>query len=687
MGAEQANWNKPDRRKRRIPLLAYLVAFIVVVIGIGWLGVTMFSGESLGPIRGEVFGRSEPAGPTSDDAAEAVRVLLDAVEADKLTLDLLADPGAPEAIASYRLAIEGLLPFEVVGTAGPVVIDEELPDQAFAPVELSWDLGGGVVWETTGTVNLVVQQDEWKVDLDVSLIADGLNNGDKLVRRRIEPNRGSILDRNSAPLVHQVDVVYVGIQPQRVADLADLTAQLAQILGVDADELAVRVEQASPDAFVEVAVLPRSLYDSVRPQIFPLPGTVFREESEQSVVRPGLARAVLGRSGEVTAEIMEANPGVFQIGDVVGRSGLQFAHNAEMVGRPGVAIDVIRKAPDPATTTTGTGLITTSSLVVGSKDEVEQFAVIEPVHGIDIHTTLDMEMQVAADAAVDTTDLNAALVAIQVSTGEVVAVANGPGSNPNNFAMTGQYPPGSISKIVTGYSLMAGGLKTTDPAPCPRNVTVAGREFGNALDGALGQIDFRTAFAQSCNTSFVNLTTDFADDRLHKAGLEFGLGVEVDLGLPAFFGSVPINNGDVDLAAASFGQGRILMSPLAAAIMASTAADGVYRTPRLVTSPGGETDLVAQPLDPTIAAELKMLMRAVVTEGSGNAVAGVPGEPVHGKTGTAEYGQGVPPPTHAWFVGFQGDIAFAVFVESGRFGGTVAAPIAAEFLTAIGSAN
>jgi cell division protein FtsI/penicillin-binding protein 2 len=73
-----------------------------------------------------------------------------------------------------------------------------------------------------------------------------------------------------------------------------------------------------------------------------------------------------------------------------------------------------------------------------------------------------------------------------------------------------------------------------------------------------------------------------------------------------------------------------------------------------------------------------------VTSGTGTALAAVPGE-VAGKTGTAEYGSGDPPPTHAWFIAFRGDLAIAVLVEKGRSGGSVAAPIAARFFQALGT--
>jgi cell division protein FtsI/penicillin-binding protein 2 len=74
-------------------------------------------------------------------------------------------------------------------------------------------------------------------------------------------------------------------------------------------------------------------------------------------------------------------------------------------------------------------------------------------------------------------------------------------------------------------------------------------------------------------------------------------------------------------------------------------------------------------------------MRDVVTSGTGTALRPVPGGPVHAKTGTAEFGDEKPPRTRAWMVGWQNDIAFAVLVEEGTSGGTVAGPVAARFLT------
>jgi cell division protein FtsI/penicillin-binding protein 2 len=79
---------------------------------------------------------------------------------------------------------------------------------------------------------------------------------------------------------------------------------------------------------------------------------------------------------------------------------------------------------------------------------------------------------------------------------------------------------------------------------------------------------------------------------------------------------------------------------------------------------------------------MKTMMRAVVTSGTATKCNGIPGGPVYGKTGTAQYNN-VPNDSHSWFMGYQGDVAFAVFVEGGGLSTTAAVPIAAKFLTSL----
>jgi cell division protein FtsI/penicillin-binding protein 2 len=119
------------------------------------------------------------------------------------------------------------------------------------------------------------------------------------------------------------------------------------------------------------------------------------------------------------------------------------------------------------------------------------------------------------------------------------------------------------------------------------------------------------------------------------------------------------------------------------ALVAATVADGRWRAPRLLS---GDPHEAGPALPASERDTLRSLMRLVVTEGSGTALADIPGE-VRGKSGTAEFGGGDPPPTHAWFIAFRGDLAVAVLVEHGRSGGSVAAPLAARFFSALDASD
>jgi cell division protein FtsI/penicillin-binding protein 2 len=134
----------------------------------------------------------------------------------------------------------------------------------------------------------------------------------------------------------------------------------------------------------------------------------------------------------------------------------------------------------------------------------------------------------------------------------------------------------------------------------------------------------------------------------------------------------------VDLAADAFGQGTDLVNPLSQAAEAAAIQDGTWRPPVLVTSPAPQQSAQPRKLSPSLLNALRPMMRAVVTRGTAAGVGFPPG--VYGKTGTAEYGAGHDPPSHAWFIGYRGNLAIAVLVEGGGVGADASAPIANAFL-------
>ena len=299
--------------------------------------------------------------------------------------------------------------------------------------------------------------------------------------------------------------------------------------------------------------------------------------------------------------------------------------------------------------------------------------------------TLSTPVQQAAEDALADLGPASALVAIDHTTGDVLAMAVGPGSNGASTALAGQYAPGSTFKVASALALLRDGLTPDSPVTCTDTVTVDGRRFGNVSGypaAALGKIPLRTAIAQSCNTAFIGLRDAVPQADLARAAADLGIGAVWDMPVTAFSGSVPAEAASqTEHAANLIGQGTVLASPTAMAVVAASIGHGGTVVPRVVA--GQEVPAPDGMLAPEEAAALRDLMRATVTQGSASMLADNPGPEVMAKTGTAEFGTGSPPRTHAWMIALQGNLAVAVFVEEGALGSTTAGPILDAFLTSV----
>ena len=163
---------------------------------------------------------------------------------------------------------------------------------------------------------------------------------------------------------------------------------------------------------------------------------------------------------------------------------------------------------------------------------------------------------------------------------------------------------------------------------------------------------------------------------LQEVAASFGFGTEPDLGVPSASSSFPVPGDIAELATAAIGQGRVLASPVHMASVAGAVAAGTWRPPTLISQPNRSEGLE---LERSAVSSLRDMMRAVITSGTGTNAA-VPSVSVSGKTGSAEFGGGDDPDTHAWFIGYWDDLAIAVVVEGGGGGGSVAAPIAQRII-------
>ncbi|MBT2443960.1 PbsX family transcriptional regulator [Streptomyces sp. ISL-36] len=303
-----------------------------------------------------------------------------------------------------------------------------------------------------------------------------------------------------------------------------------------------------------------------------------------------------------------------------------------------------------------------------------------PAEGRPVRTTIDPRIQQAAAEALTGVEVNAAIVAIDPRNGHILAAANRPGGL--NRALEGRYPPGSVFKVITAAALLEGGVRPGDPAACPKFTHVNGQRFENQGQFQLpAGSTFADAFAQSCNTYFVNARSRLSDTDLRDAAQAFGIGGSWDVGTSTYDGSVPVTTSDNDKAAATIGQARVQTSPLVMASVAATVKNARFNQPMLVPDAVKKKYDAPVALDAEVTGRLRELMRATVTSGSARALKDLPGRP-HAKTGTAEFGAETPPRTHAWMIGYQGDsdLAWAVLLEDGGSGGADAGPVAARFL-------
>jgi cell division protein FtsI/penicillin-binding protein 2 len=382
---------------------------------------------------------------------------------------------------------------------------------------------------------------------------------------------------------------------------------------------------------------------------------------------------VTGEVGEASEEDLErlARKG-FPPGAPVGISGLERAFNSRLAGKPG------------------------GSLVAVSEDgsSVRTLGKSKPRKGAPVKTTIDPDLQEAAVNAL--AGRSGGVAVLDTRKGDVRALAG--------LAFSAPQPPGSTFKVVTTVAaLETGAVDMDDEFELSEGINVGGRFIYNA-NGEICGGDFPEAFAHSCNAVFAPLGPEVGNDKLVETAEKFGFNEPPPLYAPQIIrevepeeSTIPQEIGEeIDLGVSAIGQGEVLATPLEMASVSQAVANDGVRLP---------TSIVAnQKLRPTLepvqvmtkqtAEEMTDLMVGVVTEGTGTSAA-ISEAQVAGKTGTAELG---PRPGEeesenpvqikdAWFTAFapaeKPRLAVGVLlIEAEASGGEVAAPIAAEVLSA-----
>ncbi len=541
----------------------------------------------------------------------------------------------------------------------------------------------------------------------------GLADGNRI---RIIPSvapRGTFYDRNGQLLVTNRPGFTVSFLPLTSPIKDEVIARLSQLLGVPVEDIKdkiaghsgfnpIRIKTDVTPDIVSIIEEQKELYPGVMIENTPIRDYVLKQEGAHT----------FGYVSEINdQELEEKKADGYKSGDIIGKFGLEKIYDKYVRGEDGgdqVEVDVSGKP-------------------------VKRLGRKVPVPGADLVLTIDKDLQTAAEKAVDArlAEIHAsaaAAVVMNPQTGEVLALVSRPAFDPNLFAhgisskdwaklnnnpfhpmddkaVSGEYPPGSTFKIVTGTAALTEGKVTPE-----EKIFDSGHHWiipkGNAEGEALGWIDFQEALAHSDNVYFYEMGNRLGIDLLEKYARMFGLGQRTGIDLPYEAKGLVANreykkknfeDGDWYLSEtfdAAIGQGFNLVTPLQAAmVMGEIAADGKRYKPHLVSRIQTQNGEVIKEFQPELLSELQVPANVIrlVQEGLhdvtkfGTAASTFRGFPIDiaGKTGTAENSQGR---DHGWFVAYgpydNPNIVVAVIVEQGGFGSQSAVPIGREILEA-----
>lgn len=330
--------------------------------------------------------------------------------------------------------------------------------------------------------------------------------------------------------------------------------------------------------------------------------------------------------------------------------------------------------------------------------------------GYNLVTTLDFELQKKASELLG--DRKGSVVALDPSTGEVLAIVSKPSYDPNNLksqwktlnsdknrpilnrSTAGLYPPGSIFKVITAASALENISGIQNKVFQDNGVLRFNDKYSitNYKGAVLGSVDLRKAFEKSSNVVFGQLGMDLGNAKLKGSSEKFFFNKNIPAeGLVIENSKFPELKNKGDIAQSAIGQSSVLTTPIEMALVAQTIAnEGKYMKPVMVKEvvtdsnkniKSYKSEILGEPISGSNAKLIKTYMRDVVKQGTGKRAA-LEGIEVCGKTGTAEHLENAE--SHSWFMGFapydKPKIAFAVLVEEGGTGGTAAASISKELV-------
>ncbi len=572
-------------------------------------------------------------------------------------------------------------------------------------------------------MNLILENGEWRIQWDDSLILPELLGGNTLMMDYRIPSRGNIYSSDGRALVAQADAVAIGLDTAAVDPAQEdaLLGEIYRLTGVHPDTLSGMIEAWRPFGYylpvADVSV------DALAPREAVLggySGVILQPFRTRYYFEDGISSHVLGYMSLIQPDEVDYYKRLgYRVDERVGRDGLEYYAEKSLAGVRGGVLYVV----DP------------------NKKIVTQLVAKDAQPAEAIYTTLDYDLQLGLQRSNALSNgMEGAIVVLERDTGRVLAMLSSPGFNPNLFepqnynysyqindiynvdttpllnrATQGLYPLGSVFKIVTMSTALQSGLYTKDTTyDCGYFFDeVQGMQshdwtYDHYLkDGKTqpsGMLTLPEGLMRSCNPFFWHIGLDFYNRGMYTAVSDmargFGLGSSTGIEIGDAAGQIPDPASPVDAVNLAIAQGNTLVTPLQVADFIAAVGNGgtlytphvidhilpVVGDPTYVFTPTVRGTLPVSPENLSIVqdAMVSVVMNprgtAYRTSGYGiNSFVSSSGIPVAAKTGTAESGAGDP---HAWFAGYtfaglenRPDIAVAVLVEHGGEGSVVAEPI------------
>jgi penicillin-binding protein 2 len=558
-------------------------------------------------------------------------------------------------------------------------------------------------------MHLKLEDGEWHIEWDEGLILPELSGGNTLRMDYLIPSRANIYDMDGQALVAQADATALGLFPDQIDPDQEntLLSELYRLTGIYPDIIADRYEDFPPGAdwYLPLMAVSADEVSQREAVLSGLSGLVMRPFRSRYYFDGGIAPHVIGYVSAIPAEEVDEYRRLgYRQDERVGQAGLESWGEDYLSGVRGGALYVVD--PDGLTVT--------------------KLAETSPRASEAIYTSLDKDLQIGVQQAID--GYQGAAVVLELDTGRVLAMASSPGFDPNLFepsnlnsgyalgdlfdpeetpllnrASQGQYPLGSVFKIITMAAALESGLYTPDTVyTCGQTftelpgVTLYDWTYEKELP-ASGDLTLSEGLMRSCNPYFYHIGVDLFEqglvDAISDMARGFGLGAPTGINQVAEEeGQVPDLQSSLDATNLSTGQGALQVTPLqVASFIAAIGNGGTLYRPQVIESiqpPDGDPSLTFEPevqgtlpiTENTLSA-IQEAMVSVVENPRGTAYRVFSNFPIDlaGKTGTA---QDPPRDPHAWFAGYtfenredKPDIAFAVVLENAGEGSEVAAPI------------